>query len=496
MIQQDEALMSNSEASQDKQVQQSSPPSSRSVTYRFRNIGPIKQAEMELGDLTIIAGRNNTGKTYLVYMLYGFLKMLIPLSERVASLLSRSKSRANFPDLRQAVMQLLHERNSTIPISEEILHDQRIKVTNKLAKYFSSQVGSNVFSSKYGDFSDASIEILDVTSCPDVVDNTSIEYELSSGGSLAISLDNNQASITINQTGSRPQIAELDRVLRFGYISVLFRNLFPEPFILSAERFGISLFYRELDFTKNQLVDLLQKMGSVKQGDRYSPLFIIDRATSRYALPIKDNIDYTRSIPDLKREKSALQKSKLFDGVKNMMDGYYSNSGDEIRFISKARGRGRSFNIPLHLASSSARGLSDLYFFLRHMAKLNHLLIIDEPESHLDTANQILLARLLARIVRSGLKVLVTTHSDYLIKEINNLIMLSNDFEEKDTVLKKLKYAVDEALTPDSIRAYVAENGSLTRCEVDSLGIDMPVFDETIDRINDTSNELTSRLHQ
>ena len=284
--------------------------------------------------------------------------------------------------------------------------------------------------------------------------------------------------------------------MRFGYISVLFRNLFPEPFILSAERFGISLFYRELDFTKNQLVDLLQKMGSVKQGDRYSPLFIIDRATSRYALPIKDNIDYTRSIPDLKREKSALQKSKLFDGVKNMMDGYYSNSGDEIRFISKARGRGRSFNIPLHLASSSARGLSDLYFFLRHMAKLNHLLIIDEPESHLDTANQILLARLLARIVRSGLKVLVTTHSDYLIKEINNLIMLSNDFEEKDAVLKKLKYAADEALTPDSIRAYVAEKGSLTRCEVDSLGIDMPVFDETIDRINDTSNELTSRLHQ
>ena len=31
---------------------------------------------MELGDLTIVAGRNNTGKTYLAYTLYGFLKML------------------------------------------------------------------------------------------------------------------------------------------------------------------------------------------------------------------------------------------------------------------------------------------------------------------------------------------------------------------------------------------------------------------------------------
>ena len=42
----------------------------------FKNIGPIKKAELELDDLTIIAGQNNTGKTYLVYTLYGFLKNL------------------------------------------------------------------------------------------------------------------------------------------------------------------------------------------------------------------------------------------------------------------------------------------------------------------------------------------------------------------------------------------------------------------------------------
>ena len=176
------------------------------------------------------------------------------------------------------------------------------------------------------------------------------------------------------------------------------------------------------------------------------------------------------------------------------MDGYYSAAGDDIRFISKARGKGRSFNIPLHLASSSARGMSDCYFFLRHVAKSNHLLIIDEPESHLDTANQIQLARLLARFVRAGLKVLVTTHSDYLIKEINNLVMLSRPFADKDGVVKKFKYGSADALEPTAIHAYVAENNSLTRCAVDSFGIDMPVFDTTIDQINRVSNELASRL--
>ena len=32
------------------------------MKFRFKNLGPIKEADLELGDLTIIAGRNNTGK--------------------------------------------------------------------------------------------------------------------------------------------------------------------------------------------------------------------------------------------------------------------------------------------------------------------------------------------------------------------------------------------------------------------------------------------------
>ena len=43
------------------------------VTFRFTNIGPIDEAALRLGDLTVIAGRKNTGKTYTAYSLYGFL---------------------------------------------------------------------------------------------------------------------------------------------------------------------------------------------------------------------------------------------------------------------------------------------------------------------------------------------------------------------------------------------------------------------------------------
>ena len=74
--------------------------------------------------------------------------------------------------------------------------------------------------------------------------------------------------------------------------------------------------------------------------------------------------------------------------------------------------------------------------------------------------------------------------------------MLSQDFKSKDTILKKLRYTADDALDPSSIRAYIAENGGLTRCEIDRFGIEMPVFDKTIDSINEASTELAAHLQR
>ncbi len=40
----------------------------------LNNLGPIKKASFELADLTVICGKNNTGKTYATYALFGFLE--------------------------------------------------------------------------------------------------------------------------------------------------------------------------------------------------------------------------------------------------------------------------------------------------------------------------------------------------------------------------------------------------------------------------------------
>ncbi|MCK5720776.1 MAG: AAA family ATPase [Thiomargarita sp.] len=43
------------------------------MRIKLKNLSSIKQAEFELGELTIICGENNTGKTYATYALFDFL---------------------------------------------------------------------------------------------------------------------------------------------------------------------------------------------------------------------------------------------------------------------------------------------------------------------------------------------------------------------------------------------------------------------------------------
>lgn len=462
------------------------------MTFRFENIGPVDRADLTLGDLTIVAGRNNTGKTYLVYALYGFLQHLEawPSAPSRFALPPHGPSRQLTTLIGHVTEELTASGRASVPATRDELAALRRQLVNLFARKFSATTLPAVFSSPPELFREARVSVdlgrhEPTTELDEPADlalpGASLSYD---GRELAFSMN-------LRRSSSRPNLSE---VALGNTRNLLFRFLcfsFPRPFIVSSERFGISLFYKELDFTKSQLVDVLQKLG--REGNRSSQIafLLIDKATSRYAQPIKDNIDYTRNIHDMQKRRGPLSDHKLFDDIKDVMGGYYKASPDVISFRSKTRGK-RKFDIPLHLASSSARGLTDLYFYLRHQATRNDLLIIDEPESHLDTRNQILLARMLARFVGAGIRVLITTHSDYVIKEINNLIMLSH--VDDNGILQDLNYMDADRLDASSVRAYVAEKNQLLPADVDEFGINMPTFDDTIDDINRTSRTLAAAV--
>ena len=79
-------------------------------------------------------------------------------------------------------------------------------------------------------------------------------------------------------------------------------------------------------------------------------------------------------------------------------------------------------DIRLTRASSMVSELAPVVLFLRGVVSPGDTFIIEEPEAHLHPAAQTQMAKALARLVRLGVRVVVTTHSDWLLQEVANLM--------------------------------------------------------------------------
>jgi hypothetical protein len=90
------------------------------------------------------------------------------------------------------------------------------------------------------------------------------------------------------------------------------------------------------------------------------------------------------------------------------------------------------------------------------------------------------MARLFVRLIKACVKVFVTTHSDYIIKKLNNLIILGNEFEGRDEIMKKYKYTNTDVLEPSLVKVYIAEKQTLVPAPINELGIVIGSFDNEV----------------
>ena len=82
-------------------------------------------------------------------------------------------------------------------------------------------------------------------------------------------------------------------------------------------------------------------------------------------------------------------------------------------------------DLPLMNTSSMVSELAPVVLYLRHIVQPGDVLIIEEPESHLHPKMQVEFIRQLAAVVHSGIRVMLTTHSEWVLDELANLVHLS-----------------------------------------------------------------------
>ena len=107
----------------------------------------------------------------------------------------------------------------------------------------------------------------------------------------------------------------------------------------------------------------------------------------------------------------------------------------------------------MHQTSSMVSELAPLVLYLKHTVRSGDLLIIEEPESNLHPANQRRLAWAIVKMVRRGLKVMLTTHSDFFLSQLSNFVRLSELEEER----AKMNYGEDDFLNPEEVGCYLFE---------------------------------------
>jgi predicted ATPase len=115
--------------------------------------------------------------------------------------------------------------------------------------------------------------------------------------------------------------------------------------------------------------------------------------------------------------------------------------------------------LEVHLTASLVKCLSNIVFYLHHLAKPNDWIVIDEPELNLHPDNQRLIARFFGRLINEGFKVMISTHSDYIVREINNLIMLSKEDKETASLIRKYGYSRNQVIKPGRVKALLFRKG-------------------------------------
>lgn len=421
------------------------------------NLGPIEHADVELKPLTVLIGKNNTGKTYLAQALYATHKSVKPfglqdaLDDDEIDILLRA-SQTSSKDPLELPPELEVKANNWInsaltysgselqnnlrgyfgvPDLENITRwDQRAKVIVELHKNRIDQGRTCLFRNTKNE----SLSLLTVPKDVLKFDKHTIPYKsifwhIINENEEDKRIRNSEASFFITR-------AVWDEFLRYigldgkahylpaGRSGLLnaWTDVVKLRFELERERFGLS-----------RVPD--SSLGGVTF-DFISSLANIIGPRRPYHYPIFRRENPFDNGPQALLE--ALMGGKIRAG-----------SAEEMVPILEYQQDGHK--IAVHRASSMVADLAPLAMWLEHLVSTNDLLIIDEPESHLHPEAIRLVARVLVGLVNQGVKVVCATHSSVLLHELSNCILRG---QLKDKYNEPEKYPDTEYIALEDIAVY------------------------------------------
>ena len=473
------------------------------VDIAVRNFGPIAEATIDLRPLTVFVGPSNTGKTYfstLVYALHrafdGFAGFPIPflqdLLAEIAYDLRHSPSEFQ-PEVQReirAFFKKLKSKGETFKFS-----DLPQQVRDRLQDFVSEDFKGALQDELKNCFDLNSISAL-MRLTEEQHNEMTVSLKVSEGNQECWSMKarvsekvfspasrGNHTTTEIGPDGS----ANVDMIFTpegwsiSGDSPSFPRGVKRHRYYLPAARSSIIQSYRVI---VSSLVQRATRVGV----ERFPAVPTLSGVISDFIQHIILYEEITKN--DALRDIAEALESDVLAGqihVDPSPSGY-----PDFRY----RPQGVKAEMRLRQASSMVSELAPLVLFIRGLIRPGDTLIIEEPEAHLHPGAQTEMAATLGRLVRAGVRVVVTTHSDWLLKEIGNLIR-EGSLREKGVVRDKTNKP-KRWLLPDEVGAWQFHTGKpVEAIQFTNLdGIEPADYEDLAENLYNRSAALHNQLEE
>ena len=437
------------------------------MKFTIEGLSPVSQAKIDIAPLTIICGKNNTGKTRItnaIYNFYQYIRRSIDIPVKLDN--SIFPYQLDLNDYIEAVIRQIKK------MSEMFAKKQSIK------RFSIDFTKSDICFSN--DKSEFSLNVLDFL------------IRINKNGSvLNIRLDDNSFADVIKE---RPQIFNYiaSQIVKSCFFTQLSRNtLFNNSFSIMSERTGLIYFRKHINLANALLASPFQELVYSRLPEKQK--FERDSLKLDIDLSIFNALTLLQAVSDRQSDDNDEFRQQFIGDLNNLTEGKYSIQKDAFYFTPT---KSPDVQLPLNTFSSSVKALMLLDYYVRYVLKRGDFVVIDEPELNLHPSKQRQLARFLSRLVNAGVFVFITTHSDYIIREFNILLMLNKKRAYLKNISNKYHYSESELLKPSLVNAYVAEKDAneritFTKAKVStSEGITISTLNDVIDEMNNIQEEI------